>query len=81
MTFRGIAPEPSPGFYLQHRQTKVKYGEKAKMEIGKKKKRNHRKPHCPKVRFPRENCLESINTREFIRIEPCLLRATHLVVT
>ena len=39
MTFRGIAPEPSPGFYLQHRQTKVKYGEKAKMEIGKKKKK------------------------------------------
>lgn len=39
MTFRGIAPEPSPGFYLQHRQTKVKYGEKAKMEIGKKKRK------------------------------------------
>lgn len=49
---------------------KVKYRENAK------KNKNHRKPHCPKVRLPRENCLRICKHKGVYPDDPCLLLVT-----
>lgn len=61
----GVAPAPGPGF--QWNPIKVKYGENAK------KNKNHRKPHCPEVRLPRENGLRICKHKGVYPDDPRLL--------